>query len=134
MDDHYLAVDDDFARNGQRASDLRESLGPIQPVASEDLLPSSVEMNLHAVAVVLDFMEPLCALGRFGPEGGELGLNEPRHLNTLWHFGTHKCPPHLGGQRRSFYLLPAVLEQSGEVSAPATTNGSQIFPIKFWNL
>jgi hypothetical protein len=28
---------------------------------------------------------------------------------------THKSPPHLGGQRRAFYLLPENAEQSGDV-------------------
>ena len=38
MDDDYLPIDDGFARNGERACNLREALGPIQPVAGEDLL------------------------------------------------------------------------------------------------
>ena len=84
MDDHHLAVDDGFARYGERAGNLGEALGPVQPVAGEDLLSSAVEMDLDAVAVVLDFMKPLVALGRFGLQRGKLGLNEPRHLNTLW--------------------------------------------------
>jgi hypothetical protein len=41
-------------------------------------------MNLDPVAVVFDFVNPLLALGRFGFQGGELGFNEPRHLNKLW--------------------------------------------------
>jgi hypothetical protein len=41
-------------------------------------------MNLNAVAVVLDFVKALVALGRPGLQRRELGLNEPRHLNTLW--------------------------------------------------
>jgi hypothetical protein len=35
---------------------------------------------------------------------------------------THKSPPHLGGQRRAFYLLPENPEQSGDVIAVATTD------------
>jgi hypothetical protein len=31
-------------------------------------------MDLDAIAVVLDFMKPLVALGRFGLQGGELGF------------------------------------------------------------
>ena len=33
-----------------------------------------------------------------------------------------KRPPHLGGQRRAFYQLRENLEQSGDVTAPATTD------------
>jgi len=83
MDDHHLPIDDGFARNGQSAGDLREALGPVQSIAGEDFLPSSAEMDLNAIAVVLDFMEPLLALGRFGLQCGKLGFNEPRHLDTL---------------------------------------------------
>jgi hypothetical protein len=36
----------------------------------------------------------LLALGRFGFQGGELGFNEPRHLNTLWQqLNSQKSPP-----------------------------------------
>jgi len=37
-------------------------------------------VNLDAVSVIFDFV---ITLGRLGLKGGELGLNEPRHLNTL---------------------------------------------------
>ena len=79
MDDHHLAVDDGFAWNGERAGNLGKALGPVQPVAGEHLLSSAVEMDLDAIAVVLDFMKPLLALGRLGLQRGKLGLNEPRH-------------------------------------------------------
>jgi hypothetical protein len=73
-------------------------------------------MDLNAIAVVLDFMEPLLALGRFGLQGGELGFNEPRHLDTLLHSGNSQKPAAPWGQRRAFYLLPDNLEQSGDVT------------------
>ena len=79
MDDHHFAVDDGFARYGERSGNLGEALGPIQPVAGEHLLSSAVEMDLDAIAVVLDFMKPQLALGRPGLQRCELGLNEPRH-------------------------------------------------------
>jgi hypothetical protein len=40
-------------------------------------------MNLDPVDVVFDLVNPLLAPG-FGFQGGELGFNEPWHLNTLW--------------------------------------------------
>jgi hypothetical protein len=83
VDDHYLTVDDCFALNSQRTGNLGEPLGPIQPRAGKDLLPTPVEMDLNAVAVVLDFMKPLAARRGLGLQGGKLGPNEPRHLNTL---------------------------------------------------
>ena len=82
MDDHHLPVDDGLAWYGQRAGNLREALGPVQPVAGEDLLSTLIEMDLHAVAVVLDLMKPLVVLGRSRLQGGKLGFNEPRHFNT----------------------------------------------------
>jgi hypothetical protein len=85
-------------------------------------------VNLHAVAVVLDLMKPSVALRRFGLQGGELGFNEPRHLDTLWHSGNSQTPAAPWGQPRAFYLLPEHLEQSGDVTALTTTNGLLIFP------
>ena len=79
MDDHHLAVNDGFAWYGECASNLGKALGPIQPVAGEHLLSSTVEMDLYAIAVVLDFMKPLVAFGRPGLQRCKLGLNEPRH-------------------------------------------------------
>jgi hypothetical protein len=91
MDHHHFAVDDRFAWNSERAGNFRKALGPVQPVAGKDLFPASVEMDLNAVTVVLDLVDPLLALRRFGLQGGELGFNEPRHLNTLWHSETHNA-------------------------------------------
>ena len=79
MDDHYLAVDDGFAWYGERAGNLGKALGPIQTVASEDLLSSAVEVDLDAITIVLDLMKPLLAVGSLGLQRCELGLNEPRH-------------------------------------------------------
>jgi hypothetical protein len=84
MDDYYLAVDNGFACDFQRASNLGEAFGPIQPISGEDLLPSAVEVNLDAVAVKLDLMKPLVTPRHLRLQRCKLGLNEPRHLNTLW--------------------------------------------------
>jgi hypothetical protein len=40
-------------------------------------------MDLDAIPVELDFMKPLFAFGRSRFEGGELGLDESRHLQFL---------------------------------------------------
>ena len=73
MDDHHLPIDDGFAWNGQRAGNLGEALGPVQPVAGEDLLPSPVEMDLDAIAVVLDLVKPLVALAALWSSGWQAG-------------------------------------------------------------
>jgi hypothetical protein len=40
MDDDYITIDNGFARDRERASDLGEAFGPVQPIAGEDLLPA----------------------------------------------------------------------------------------------
>jgi len=42
-------------------------------------------VKLDVVAVVFDFVNSLRALGSLALQGGKLGFNEPRHLNTLNH-------------------------------------------------
>ena len=64
MDYDNLSVDDGLTRNIEGASNRRKPFGPVQPGAGVDLLPCTVYVNLHAIAVVLDFMEPLVALRR----------------------------------------------------------------------
>ena len=85
----------------------REPVGPVQPIAGEDLLSSAVEVDLDAVAIVLDFMKPLVALGSLRLQGGELGLNEPRHglKYALAKRNSQKSPPHLEGQAAFTYFL-----------------------------
>ena len=50
---------------------------PCRP--GEELLPTPVEMDLNAVAIVFDVMKPLLTLRGLGLQRGELGLNEARH-------------------------------------------------------
>jgi hypothetical protein len=64
MDDDYITIDNGFARDRERASDLGEAFGPVQPIAGEDLLPACAEMHLNAVTVVLDLVKPLVAAER----------------------------------------------------------------------
>jgi len=66
MDDHHLAVDDGFAWYGERAGNLGKALGPIKAVAGEHLLSPAVEVDLDAIAIVLDFMKPLLPPGGLG--------------------------------------------------------------------
>ena len=79
MNDNHLAIDDCLAGDVQGGSDRREPFGPVQTVAGLDLLATTVGINLNAVAVIFDFMEPLIAVRCLGFQCGELGLDEPRH-------------------------------------------------------
>jgi hypothetical protein len=113
MDDHHLAVDDGFAWNGERAGNLGKALGPIQTVAGEDLLPAAVKMNLNAIAVVLDFVKPLVALGRPGLQRRELGLNEPRHAIRFGNNSTHKKPAAPWGNSGHFTYFSKIPNNQG---------------------
>jgi hypothetical protein len=62
-----------------------KTLGPIEAVPRKHAFFPGVGMKLDAVAVVFDFVNPLLALGSLALQGRKLGLNEPRHLQTLCH-------------------------------------------------
>ena len=53
---------------------------------SVDLAPAFVQVDLDPVAVVLDFVEPLIPDRCLGFQGGELGLDESRHLRRAGAF------------------------------------------------
>lgn len=106
MDDHHLAVDDRFAPNGERAGNLGKAFGPIQPVAGKHLLSPAVKMDLDAIAVELDFVKLLLAVGRPELQRRE---NEPpawlKHALAITQLT--KSPPHLGGNGGHLtYFLP----------------------------
>jgi len=77
MDNYHLAIYDGFARDGERASDFGEALGPVQSSSGVDLLSSAVEMQLNTVAVVLDFMKPKTPLGALVLKVASWGLMNP---------------------------------------------------------
>ncbi|KRR11739.1 hypothetical protein CQ12_40890 [Bradyrhizobium jicamae] len=81
--DNHFAVDDSFARNGERPRNLGKPFSPVEPITGEDLLPSSIQVNLNAVAIVLDFMKPQVPLGALVFNVASWGLMNPRHLDTL---------------------------------------------------
>src|SRR6478609_508398 len=74
-------------------------------------------MDLDAIAIVLNFVEPL-APRRFGLEGSKLGLNEPRNkwrtsanalmkgggLGSSWKYFTTSDPQHFVLRFRQFSL------------------------------
>src|SRR5258708_35907188 len=100
MDDHHLPVEDGLAGDIQGAGNCRKPFGPVQAVAGVDLAPAGVDADLDAVAVVLDFVKPLTPYRSLGLQGGQLGFNEPRHLDFATHSATHKKPPPTATERR----------------------------------
>jgi hypothetical protein len=66
-----------------RAPAISES--PVQPVAGKDFPLPLVQMDMHAVAVEFDFMEPLRSDRCLAFHGRKLGLNESRHHRLLDH-------------------------------------------------
>ena len=53
-------------------------LGPVEAVAGVRFAPVLVEVQLHAVAVVLDLVQVATRRG-LAPQGRKLGLDEARH-------------------------------------------------------
>ena len=56
-----------------RFRDRREAVGPVVAVAGEDARGAAGDVRLHAVAVVLDFVQPLGAGGGGGTQVGTQG-------------------------------------------------------------
>ena len=90
MDNDHLAIDDRLAVNVEGSDDDRKTLCPVQPIAGENALLSSVDVDLDAVAVVLDFVQPI-APWSFTLEGRELGLDKFRHFLDTRHNLTHSA-------------------------------------------
>src|SRR6478735_5639017 len=59
VDDDHLAVDDRLTRDVEGAGNDREPVDPVMAVAGEGLAVLAVEVELDAVAVVFDFVNPL---------------------------------------------------------------------------
>ena len=74
MDHNHFAIDYGLASNVHGRGNVREAFGPIEPVAGEDILASRVGLNLNAIAVVFDFVNPLITLGRFSFQGWRAGV------------------------------------------------------------
>jgi hypothetical protein len=83
LHDHHFPVDDGLTGNIQRAGDQRKTFGPVETVAGVDPLPSTVQVNLNAISVELDLMQPLVAFWRGCFECRELGFDESEHRRFL---------------------------------------------------
>ena len=71
VEHHRLAVQHQLLhrQRGSCAGDRGEPVGPVVAVAGEDAGAAAGHVSLHAVAVVLDLMQPLGAGGCVGPQG-----------------------------------------------------------------
>lgn len=94
MDDYDLAIDNGLAGYVEGTGKDEELIDPVVAVTGEGFAVVTVDVELNAVAVVLDLVNPVPARGGLHLEGGELGLNEARHrrFDTPWHYATHKQP------------------------------------------
>lgn len=97
MNDHYLPVDDSLSGNAEGAGDLGKPFGPVEPVAGVDFPLSLVQVDLDPIAIEFDFVKPPVPSRSLGLQGGQLGLDEPRHLRrdrgrfgTLGHYSTQQ--------------------------------------------
>ena len=59
------------------------SMRPIQSGSGEQLDLAAIDPRVHAVAVVLDLVQPVSALGRFLDEARQLGLNPGWRMSRL---------------------------------------------------
>jgi len=82
--------DNDFAiedrptdRDVERGRDRRETLRPVEPRPRADRHPTLVEMDLQAIAIVLDFVEPVVTGGWLRSEGSKLRRHESGHRGWL---------------------------------------------------
>jgi hypothetical protein len=81
-------------------------------------------MNLNAVAIVLDFVKPLLSVRCLGLQRGQLGLDEPRHGNTLGQLLNSQIS-RLKDKRHFTYFL-AISNNLRTWVPPATTTVNQI--------
>src|SRR4051812_49925017 len=79
MDDDHLPVHDGLTRNVEGASNDREPVDPVMAVAGEGLPVVAIDVQLDAVAVVFDFVNPLSPRRSFHLQGRKLGTDKARH-------------------------------------------------------
>jgi len=84
FDDDDLAIKDcALDRDVEGAGDHRKPFRPVETRAGEDGPPLLVDVQLDAIAIVFDLVEPLIARGSPGARGRELRYDESGHLRRL---------------------------------------------------
>src|SRR5918992_1792325 len=83
--DHDLAIKPGVveAELGQRAREVRELLGPFLSGTGEEPRSLAGDSCKHAIAVMLDFVDPVAGPGRLAHQGGKLRRDELRQFGLL---------------------------------------------------
>ena len=104
MDNDHLPINDGLAGDIEGAGYGGKTLGPVEAVPRKHAFFSGVDMELDAVAVVFDFVNPLCPLGALLFRVASWGMMNPGITGLILFATTQltKSPP-LGGQRRAVY-------------------------------
>ena len=76
---HNLSVDDGIGQVGRSLGNSAELPGPVEAFAREHRRGAILDVELHAVAVELDLVNPVVALRRPGKGLAELRMDEARH-------------------------------------------------------
>ena len=67
------------------ADDRGITVAPIKSITGEDPRLPALNQHLAAIAIVLDFVNPMLALRRLIDRGSELGLDEPELISYAEH-------------------------------------------------
>src|SRR5205085_12659027 len=76
---HNLSVDDGIGQVGRSLGNSAELAGPVEAFAREHRRGAILDVELHAVAIELDLVNPVVALRRPGKGLAELRMDEARH-------------------------------------------------------
>ena len=81
--DDFAVEDRPIDRDVERGRDRGETLCPVEARPRADRHPTLVEADLQAIAVVLDFVEPVVTRGWLRSEGSKLRWHESGHRGWL---------------------------------------------------
>src|SRR5437588_8827639 len=81
--DDFAVEDGPIDRDVERGRNHGETLRPVEARPRADRHPTLVEVDLQAIAVVLDFVEPVVTRGWLRFEGSKLRRHESRHRGWL---------------------------------------------------
>src|SRR3954451_21075701 len=79
VDDDHLPVHDGLTRDVEGPGNARKPVDPVVAVPGEGLTVVAVDVELDAVAVVFDFVNPLSPRRRFHLQVRKLGADKARH-------------------------------------------------------
>src|SRR4051794_39931658 len=79
MNDDHLPVDDRLTRDVESSGNDGEPVDPVMAVTCKGLTIVAIDVELDAVAVVFDFMNPLSPRRSFHLQSRKLGADKARH-------------------------------------------------------